>query len=348
MSWTAPPESDQVLSYTVLRDGAKVGESATTFFVDVGLTEGKTYKYAVSATGILGQVSDTSADSPAATITVPDLTPPTVTSTNPAAGASNMSPAASITVTFSEPVDPASLNSSTFVVKDASGAVVPGAIVYTAGSRTAEFRASPSLPNASTVAVTIATGVKDVAGNTLPAVFTFSFTTRDEAPPVVVSTSPQNGAVGVVVTSPVAVTFSKAMDATTITGRPSLSRNVERVGGCGHCQLRRGHSHSDVPARLGAPQFDRLYGDNFQHRQGRSRQLAHRAVSWSFTTAAPQDATPPTVTSVSPLSGAIAVSVNTAVTVAFSEAINPTTINASTVLLEAHFEWSYRRRKRSL
>ena len=83
VSWTPPAFPDLVINYNVFRDGTKIGESATTFFVDAGLVQGVTYKYRVSASGVQGVESEQSAESPAATITVPDVTPPSVTSTSP-------------------------------------------------------------------------------------------------------------------------------------------------------------------------------------------------------------------------------------------------------------------------
>jgi hypothetical protein len=53
-------------------------------------------------------------------------------------------------------------------------------------------------------------------------------------------------------------------------------------------------------------------------------------VSWSFTTAAAPDTTPPSVASVYPLDGATGVDVDVYVTAAFSEGVVPATLDAST------------------
>ena len=55
--------------------------------------------------------------------------------------------------------------------------------------------------------------------------------------------------------------------------------------------------------------------------------------SWSFTTSAAVDNTPPTVSSVSPLNSATGVSINTTVTANFSEAINGSTVTGTTFQL---------------
>ena len=55
--------------------------------------------------------------------------------------------------------------------------------------------------------------------------------------------------------------------------------------------------------------------------------------SWSFTTVA-ADNTAPTVTTVSPVNGSTGVSTGTTVIANFSEAINPSTVNGTTVQLK--------------
>ncbi|HEY4955432.1 MAG TPA: fibronectin type III domain-containing protein, partial [Gemmatimonadaceae bacterium] len=80
ISWAPPVDTGLVINYNVFRDGSEIGESATTFYVDAGLAEGITYKYRVSANGVQGLLSELSAESPAATITVPDVTAPSVIS----------------------------------------------------------------------------------------------------------------------------------------------------------------------------------------------------------------------------------------------------------------------------
>lgn len=108
-----------------------------------------------------------------ATYNVADTTPPTVSSTNPANGATNASTSGTITVTFSESMSAASINSSTFTVSGVSGSVsVNGA--------TATFTPSSALANTTSYTATVvggASGVKDAAGNALAANYSWSFTT---------------------------------------------------------------------------------------------------------------------------------------------------------------------------
>ena len=39
VTWTPSPQNDGVVSYNVMRNGTKVGESTTTSYVDTGLTD---------------------------------------------------------------------------------------------------------------------------------------------------------------------------------------------------------------------------------------------------------------------------------------------------------------------
>jgi hypothetical protein len=103
-------------------------------------------------------------------------TPPTVTATSPATGASGISPGATVTVTFSQAIDATTLTTSTFGVQGLSGATV----TYNSTTYTATLTPGSPLAASTAYNVTVkggAAGVKDLAGNALTADFTWSFTT---------------------------------------------------------------------------------------------------------------------------------------------------------------------------
>nr|MDP9179292.1 hypothetical protein [Gemmatimonadota bacterium] len=60
LDWQASPQSDGVISYNVLRNGTKIGETTGTTFTDTGLAEVATYEYTVSANCTSGELSDPS------------------------------------------------------------------------------------------------------------------------------------------------------------------------------------------------------------------------------------------------------------------------------------------------
>lgn len=142
-----------------------------------------------------------------------DVTPPAVISTFPAAGGTNASINSAITASFSEAMNPATVNNTTFTI----GGVT--ASVFYSGT-TAVLTPSTSLSYATTYTATITTGAKDVAGNALANNYSWTFTTGpnpDTTPPTITSTSPANSMANVAVNVPVTASFSEAMNALTLT-----------------------------------------------------------------------------------------------------------------------------------
>ena len=110
-----------------------------------------------------------------------DTTPPTVTSRTPAAGATGMPTSTSVTATFSESVDPASVS---VILRDPNGTAVAGPtppLPYDAASRTVTFTPSSALAAGTTYTATVS-GAKDTAGNVMTAT-SWSFTTAPATPP---------------------------------------------------------------------------------------------------------------------------------------------------------------------
>lgn len=106
----------------------------------------------------------------------PDSTSPTVISTSPAAGAMGVSQSAVVTATFSEAMDPTTLNANTFVLRNSSNVVAPANVTYTAATRTATLTPNSPLAAGATYTANLTTSVKDLSGNAL-ANLTWSFST---------------------------------------------------------------------------------------------------------------------------------------------------------------------------
>ncbi len=109
-----------------------------------------------------------------------ETTSPTVVSTSPESDATGVGVGTLIEVTFSEPINEATLTTLTITVEDDSPATVNGAVTYTAGTYTAVFTPTASLTYDTVYTVTVTTGVEDEAGNGLAADHEFSFTTAIE------------------------------------------------------------------------------------------------------------------------------------------------------------------------
>jgi hypothetical protein len=98
---------------------------------------------------------------------------PTVTSTTPAASATNVGTNSVVQAVFNKAVAASTIS---FVLKDPSGAVVPGTVTYDDPSHTATLTPNAPLANATTYTATVS-GAKDASGNVMAGPVTWSFTT---------------------------------------------------------------------------------------------------------------------------------------------------------------------------
>src|SRR6185436_6393708 len=110
-------------------------------------------------------------------ITVPDVTPPTVASTIPAAGATGVVTSIVINVKFNEGMSASTINSTNLQLLNASSVVVPATVSYDAASATALITPTQALATSSTYTVNVLTGVRDVAGNAMSSAVSWSFST---------------------------------------------------------------------------------------------------------------------------------------------------------------------------
>ena len=121
----------------------------------------------------------------------PDTTPPTTTALVPADGSTGasintngaaVSVGASVAVTFSEAMNAATINSSTFVLRDPGNAVVPSSVSYDGTTNVATLTPTTALAPSTTYTATVSggsSGVKDSSGNALASDLAWSFTTGD-------------------------------------------------------------------------------------------------------------------------------------------------------------------------
>jgi methionine-rich copper-binding protein CopC len=115
--------------------------------------------------------------------TTADTTPPTVSSTAPAAGATNVAVNATVTANYSEAVQPATV---AFTLTDPASNNVPATGTYDVANQRSVL--TPTAPLAgSTVYTATVSGAQDAAGNAMTAPTTWSFTTVDNTPPVISS-----------------------------------------------------------------------------------------------------------------------------------------------------------------
>ena len=196
--------------------GTGVGTTGTTFLTPTSLS----VSVAVAAGAPTGtrDVSVSSPGQPAATctgcLTVTagpiDSTPPTVTSVTPADGSVGVGAWTDVTATFAEALDPTTVSSSTFVLRDSAGRAVPAQVSYDSVTTTTTLDPDTDLGSAGSYTATVtggADGAKDAAGNALATDMVWSFTTAGP-PTASFTTTPASGE------APLAVQFTDTSTST--------------------------------------------------------------------------------------------------------------------------------------
>jgi hypothetical protein len=261
---------------------------------------------------------------------VPDAAIPTVTLTDPLNDATGVAISKVVEVTFSEPMDPPTITSLTYTLKQGSTSVA-GVVTYSGTKAT--FTPSANLDYNKIYTGTITTGAKDLDGNALAANYTFSFTTAavpDLALPMVMSTVPLALATGVAVNSTVAVTFNEPMTPSTLNSSTfTLKKGTTPVAGT---IVYSGNTATFTPdvALENATVYTATVTTGAQDLAGNALAANH---TFSFTTVAAADTEMPTVISTVPIALATDIAVNSAVSVTFSEPMTSSTINTSTFTL---------------
>jgi hypothetical protein len=147
-------------------------------------------------------------------------TAPTVLSVSPANGATAVSVTAPIVITFSAPMNPLTLSSSSIFIQDASYQAV--AATFALNGAVLTITPISPLPPSQAIRVYLPayTPIQDIAGNTLltgPNVTFTTAATRDTTAPSVVTVTPSNGQTGVGLSGQIVVVFSKSMNPNTLT-----------------------------------------------------------------------------------------------------------------------------------
>lgn len=215
---------------------------------------------------------------------IPDNTPPTVILTDPIPSATNVPVNQVVRATFSESMNPLSINGASFTLKNGL-ITIPGTISYV--NNTASFTPTNPLDFNTTYTATVTNSVTDAAGNNMVNDYVWSFTTLtppDLLPPTVISTDPADNATNVPLNKTITADFSENMDPTTISITSfTISRNAVNIAGA--------VSYSGVTAQFN-PTNNLLSGTIYtgtittQVKDLAGNNMVSNYV-WTFTTAAP-------------------------------------------------------------
>jgi methionine-rich copper-binding protein CopC len=146
-----------------------------------------------------------------------DTSAPTISYSSPSSGATNISATTDITITFSEDMDPSTINTTNISMFDNASNSVSGTVTYS--SKVATFSPSSDLNWSTTYTVMVGVGVKDSSGNPMAGGGGWHFTTATSMSavrPTISSVYPTSGADNISLSDNITITFSGAMDTSTI------------------------------------------------------------------------------------------------------------------------------------
>jgi len=245
---------------------------------------------------------------------------PLVLSTDPTNNATNVALNKSVTATFNMPMDPATINTATFTVKQGT-TVIAGTISYT--GNVATFNPTLDFLPGLLYTATITTGATSAGGTALATNYVWTFTSLPAPTPVITSTDPANNATNVALNKTVTATFNMVMNGATINATTfTVMQGTTPVVGV--------VSYAGTVASFN-PTIDFLPGLVYTATittgatSGGGTALANNYV-WSFTTISAA----PIVTSTDPANNATNVALNKSATATFNMVMNGATINGTT------------------
>ncbi len=151
--------------------------------------------------------------------TYADLVPPAVITTSPPDDADGVPTGARIAATFSEAIDPTTLDATSFRLARPGQGPVGATLSYDPAGPTATLAPQTSLAHAAMYEARLTTAIRDADGNPLAAEHVWSFTTvaADPVAPTIQETVPPTGAPDVLAGRLVTATFSEPIDPATLT-----------------------------------------------------------------------------------------------------------------------------------
>jgi len=273
------------------------------------------------------------------------VTLPSVVSVTPTQGAVDVAINTTVTASFSEKMSAASITAPrTFTVTGPGGVAVAGVVTYS--GTIATFTPSAALAFGTTYTVTITTAAATPGGAELIGPYVWTFTSLTLPPaltpaPMVTSTNPVTPSATVTentnvpLNQVVSATFSEPMDDATITGTTNFTLTDQTTSALVSGQVEyapSGNTLIFVPSvnLTATTTYTALITTGVESQADVAMAAPY---SWIFETGTTANTTQPEIVSTVPESAATGVALNQAISVTFTEAMNPLTLNTTTFLL---------------
>ncbi len=257
-----------------------------------------------------------------------DVVAPQLLSITPNDKAVDIGTGTPIVLTFSESLNPTTVNNNNFVLF-VNGAVLRPSVSRSDDNRTVILTAS--LPASSVVAVIVTADVKDLSGNALAdfaSVFTMALA-NDLTRPSVVRQFPGSGASGVLTDASIVLYTSEVMNGATLPGALHVAQNGQLVAGT----VTLGASGQTIVFQPLQPwAFNALIEVYLDSSALDSNGNALNNYQGQFRTVADPLATAPAVVSYSAASG---LPTNAVMDLGFNQVLNPATVTDARVVLRA-------------
>ncbi len=270
---------------------------------------------------------------------------PSVTLTLPLAAAVGVDTHSIVQATFSKPMAAATVTAANFTLACPAATAVAATVSYAAATQVATLTPTAPLPPNTVCVGSVGTGVQDTNGIPLAAAFAWNFTTGaatalDTTRPTVSVVVPTAAAVAVANNTRISATFSEAMNAATLTTASVTLTNTTLgaavPGTVSYVAASRTVTFTPTAATLANGSLYTATVTSAATDVAGNALAGNTAVLpgagnqvWTFTTGAAGDTTPPTVTALSPLAGAVGICLGKAASATFSEPLDPATVNAS-------------------
>lgn len=267
---------------------------------------------------------------------------PFVSSVSPSDGANDVALNANIRVIFAEDMTTTTFTAANLRLSDGASDVMGTVTVVDA--RTAQFAPAAPLREQARYTIIVGTGVADVFGNTMADEFRSSFVTEEL--PRVTSITPLPNSVDVPQSSALIVAFNKALAPSTVAltavsastassftlsdGSTRIEGSIAWEASSRTVRISRTNVGAPTPWTAGRRYVLTIDGSLLTDLSGNA--VGGRIVT-SFVAGSAGDTTPPTVVGSSPGNGDTGVSRTAALSADFSETIDASTLNSTTVQL---------------